>query len=69
MTNYLKEFTSFYDDTLLNYKAIKDSINVHVNQRLAEIKANPLNNLAGDKSDSNTEKARANLTVNNLSRL
>ncbi len=57
MSNYLKEFTSFYDETLLNYKAIKDSINVHVNQRLAEIKANPLNNL-GDKSDTNTEKAR-----------
>mgnify|MGYP000855426565 CR=1 FL=1 len=42
MNNYLKEFISFYDDTLLNYKAIKDGVNVHINTRLAEMKANPL---------------------------
>lgn len=49
MTNYLKEFTSFYDESLLNYKVIKDSINVQINIRLAELKANP----TSDKLDSN----------------
>lgn len=51
MCNYLKEYTSFYDDSLLNYKAIKDSINKEVNLRLAEMKANPNGHLA-NKSDN-----------------
>ena len=46
MSNYLKEFTSFYDETLLNYKVIKDGINAQVNLRLAEMKANPTGDLA-----------------------
>jgi len=47
MSNYLKEFTSFYDETLLNYKVIKDGINTIVNSRLAEMKANPGSNTNG----------------------
>ena len=42
MSNYLKEFISFYDNSLINYKAIKDSINECINAKLAKIKADPL---------------------------
>ena len=51
MSNYLKEYTSFYDETLLNYKVIKDSINGQINIRLADMKANPTANLIGGKSE------------------
>ena len=68
MSNYLKEFTSFYDETLLNYKVIKDGINKEVNLRLAEMKANPTGE-AARKSEIEKMKETNPLTLGNLSRL
>ena len=68
MTNYLKEFTSFYDDSLLNYKVIKDNINAQVNIRLAEMKANPTAEEARKSEQEKMDKTNP-LTLGNLSRL
>ena len=68
MSNYLKAFTSFYDETLLNYKVIKDGINAEVNLRLAEMKANPTGDLARKSEQEKMDKTNP-LTLGNLSRL
>ena len=41
MARYFKEFISFYDNTLINYKSVREEINAEITKRLAEIKANP----------------------------
>lgn len=41
MSHYCKDFISFYDNTLINYKNVREEINAEITKRLAEIKANP----------------------------
>lgn len=66
MCNLMKQYLSFYDKTLINYKQIKDEIDTAIRKRLKDVVEQPSNHLTLEPVDF-VEKQQLN--SKNLSRL
>lgn len=69
MLMLFRNYTSTYDNTLLNYKQMREDIGILVQRRVEELKINPIKNQLDPESMFNQPLRGKELNQNSLSRL